>query len=72
MFEDNQGAYLLGSTQQISARTRYFTVKYHHFWEYIKMEDDNLRKIFLVKVSTEKQGAGFLTKGLVKFIILGW
>ena len=79
VFEDNQGAYLLASTQRISARTRYFTVEYHHFWEYIKMEDENMRKIFLMKVATEKQGADFLTKGLVKFIfrnnrliILGW
>ena len=79
VFEDNQGAFLLAVTQRISARTRYFTVEYHHFWEYVKMEDENKRKIFLEKVATELQGADFLTKGQPKFIyqnnrfiILGW
>ena len=79
VFEDNQGAYLLATTQRISARTRYFTVEFHHFWEFVKLEDNNQRKIFLEKVATEHQGADFLTKGLPKiifrnnrFIILGW
>ena len=79
VFEDNQGAYLLATTQRISARTRYFTVEFHHFWEFVKLEDNDKRKIFLEKVATEHQGADFLTKGLPKiifrnnrFIILGW
>ena len=79
VFEDNQGAFLLGTTQRISARTRYFTVEFHHFWEYIKMEDENLRKIHLEKIGTDFQGADFLTKGLAKIayqrnrlLILGW
>jgi hypothetical protein len=79
VFEDNQGAFLLATTQRISARTRYFTVEFHHFWDYVKMEDDNQRKIFLVKIGTDYQGADFLTKGLPKIIfqrnrllILGW
>ena len=79
VFEDNQGAYLLGTNQRISARTRHFTVEFHHFWEYIKMEDENMRKIYLKKIDTDYQGADFLTKGLVKVIfqrnrllILGW
>ena len=79
IFEDNQGAYLLATTQRISARTRYFTVEFHHFWEFIKLENDNDRKIFLEKIATEDQSADFLTKGLFKvlyrnnrFRILGW
>jgi Reverse transcriptase (RNA-dependent DNA polymerase)/GAG-pre-integrase domain/Zinc knuckle len=79
VFEDNQGAFLLATTQRISARTRYFTVEFHHFWDYIKMEDTNQRKIFLVKIGTDYQGADFLTKGLPRIIfqrnrllILGW
>jgi hypothetical protein len=79
VFEDNQGAFLLATTQRISTRTRYFSVEFHHFWEFIKMEDENMRKIFLEKISTEFQGADFLTKGLSKIIfqrnrslILGW
>ena len=60
VFEDNQGAFLLATTQRISARTRYFTVEFHHFWEFIKLENDDKRKIFLqknIKVQT------FLPKG---------
>ena len=79
VFEDNQGAYLLASTQRISARTRYFTVEFHHFWEYIKLEDEDKRKIFLEKIDTKEQGADFLTKGQVRiiytynrFLVLGW
>jgi hypothetical protein len=79
VFEDNQGCYLLATTQRISARTRYFTVEFHHFWEYVKLADDDQRKIIIEKVATEFQGADFLTKGLTKIafqrnrkIILGW
>lgn len=79
VFEDNQGAYLLGNTHRITNRTKYFLVKFHHFWMYIDMEDTNNRKIWLVKCSSNMQGADFLTKGLVwipfehnRFIMLGW
>lgn len=79
IFEDNQGAYLLGSTQRITSRTRYFLVKYHHFWIYIQMEEGNKRKMYLEKVSTHCQGSDFLTKGLPRIVfqrnrlqILGW
>jgi hypothetical protein len=79
VFEDNQGAYLLATTHRITSRTKYFIVKYHHFWIYIKMENNNKRKIWVVKVSTDRQGADFLTKGLTRVLfeknrklILGW
>ena len=79
IFEDNQGAFLLGTTQRITARTRYFLVKFHHFWEYIKMENGNKRRMILEKVATEFQGADFLTKGQNRLIfqrnrkqVLGW
>ena len=79
VFEDNQGAFLLATTQRISARTRYFTVEFHHFWEYITLDEDDKRKIFLEKIDTKEQGADFLTKGQVtiiyrhnRFLILGW
>ena len=32
VFEDNNGAYLLATNQKITARTKYFCVKWHHFW----------------------------------------
>jgi regulator of replication initiation timing len=79
IFEDNQGAYLLATTQRISARTRYFTVEFHHFWEFVQLENENSRKIFLEKIDTKHQGADFLTKGQPKliyrdnrFLLLGW
>ena len=79
VFEDNQGAFLLATTQRISARTLYYTVEYHHFWEYIKLEDTNKRKIKLEKIDTKDQGADFLTKGQQKliyrhnrYLMLGW
>ena len=59
VFEDNQGAFLLGTTQRISARTRYYTVEYHHFWEYIKMEDTNKRKITLEKIDYQRPRCRF-------------
>ena len=79
IFEDNQGAYLLGQNQRITSRTRYFLVKYHHFWYYIQLEEGNKRKMYLEKVSTHCQGSDFLTKGLQRIVfqrnrkqILGW
>jgi hypothetical protein len=79
VFEDNQGAYLLGNLHRITSRTKYFLVKFHHFWMFIDLEDKNKRKIWLVKCSTDRQGADFLTKGLPRvllennrFLMLGW
>jgi Reverse transcriptase (RNA-dependent DNA polymerase) len=70
VFEDNQGAYLLATTQRITNRTKYFLVKFHHFWHYIELEDGNNRKIHVVKCSTDKQRADCLTKGQVTFIFV--
>jgi hypothetical protein len=68
VFEDNQGAFLLGTNHRITNRTKYFLVKYHHFWVYIDMEDTNKRKIFLFKIGTDNQRADFLTKGLFRVL----
>jgi hypothetical protein len=79
VFEDNQGAYLLVTTHRITARTKYFLVKYHHFWIFVTMENKNKRKIWISKVLTDRQGVDFLTKGLSRVLfennrkmILGW
>jgi hypothetical protein len=79
IFEDNQGAYLLANSHRITARTRYFLVKYHHFWMYVRLENGDKRKITIEKIATEYQGADFLTKGLSRqlyqnnrLLILGW
>jgi hypothetical protein len=79
VFEDNQGAFILATTQRITNRTKYFLVKFHHFWCYIEMEDGNSRKIHVVKCGTLEQGADFLTKGQHRvilqnnrLIVIGW
>jgi hypothetical protein len=78
-FEDNQGAYLLAVNQRITAQTKYFTVKYHHFWGYIKLADTNRRAIRCRKVSTKDQHADFFTKGVPlptfeknRLYLMGW
>jgi hypothetical protein len=62
-FEDNQGAFLLATNQQLTARTKYYLVKWHHFWGHVK---DGI--IEVCKVATEDQRADGHTKGLVRNI----
>jgi hypothetical protein len=62
VFEDNQGAYLLATKHRISARTKYFAVKYHWFHS---LHDDG--EFEIEKCATEDQRADYLTKGLVRF-----
>jgi hypothetical protein len=33
VFKDNSAAYLLGMAHNLTGHTRYFHVKYHHFWD---------------------------------------
>jgi hypothetical protein len=61
VFEDNQGAYLLVTKHRISARTKYFAVKYHWFHS---LHDDG--EFDIEKCSTDEQRADYLTKGLVR------
>jgi len=35
VFEDNMGCFLLATNQRITARTKYFCVKYHFFWSHV-------------------------------------
>jgi hypothetical protein len=60
-FEDNQGAYLLATKQRITNRTKYYLVKWHHFWGHVK--DGTIE---VSKVSTDLQRADGHTKGLVR------
>jgi hypothetical protein len=65
VFEDNQGAYLLATNQRLSARTKYFTVKWHFFWSHVYHPDRNPNGWLIVeKCSTDMQDADYLTKGL--------
>jgi hypothetical protein len=60
-FEDNQGAFLLATKQRITNRTKYYLVKWHHFWGHVK--DGTLE---ICKVATDVQRADGHTKGLVR------
>lgn len=65
VFEDNQGAFLLANNQRITARTKYFCVKWHFFWSYVYHPDCNPDGWLIVeKCPTEEQNADYLTKGL--------
>jgi hypothetical protein len=74
VFEDNNGALALATNQRITARTKYFHVKWHHFWYAVTAGD-----IHVVKVSTQDQLADYLTKGLprevfehIRKLVQGW
>ena len=62
VFEDNSGALILATKQRITTRTKYFHVKWHHFWEHVGSATDG--KIEVKKVETHSQAADYLTKGL--------
>jgi hypothetical protein len=67
IFEDNQGAYLLATNQRITARTKYFCVKWHFFWSQVYHPTENPDGWIIVeKCDTKVQNADYLTKGLVK------
>jgi hypothetical protein len=59
VFEDNNGALALATNQLITAPTKYFHVKWHHFGNVVTTGDINV-----VKVSTKDQLADYLIKGL--------
>jgi hypothetical protein len=61
VWEDNQGALYLATNQRLTSRTKYFHVKWHHFWASVGPEPD---KIQIMKVNTSRQDAHYLTKGL--------
>ena len=59
VFEDNNGAWTVASNQRVTSRTKYFQVKWHHFWQYVK--DGTL---IVNRVDTKDQLADYFTKGL--------
>ena len=66
VFEDNAGALILATQQNITNRTRYLHTKWHHFWSWIHQPGDGNDKIRAVKVATDEQRADIFTKGLVR------
>lgn len=74
VFEDNNGALLLATRQQITNRTKYFLVKWHFFWSHVKSGE-----IVVKKIDTSEQRADYLTKGLnretferIRKLVQGW
>ena len=54
VYEDNMGAFYLATYQRLTLQTKYFLVKYHHFWQDVK---DG--KIKVLKVETQLQNADY-------------
>jgi len=74
VFEDNNGALQLATQHQLTSRTKYFHVKWHHFWDHVTRGEIVIRKI-----NTEEQRADYLTKALdrtsferIRFLVQGW
>ena len=59
LYEDNNGAFTVATNCRVTSRTKYFNVKWHHFWQFV--QDKTLK---IEKISTEDQRADYLTKGL--------
>ncbi len=79
VFEDNQGALFLATNQRITSRTKYFHVKWHHFWSHVSQDGGKDGKIVVEKVESSQQAADYLTKPLPRElfennrkIIQGW
>ena len=67
VLEDNQGAYLLATNQQISQRTKHFNVKHHFFWQHVCHKEKNPEGwLHIKKCNTELMNANYLTKGSVR------
>ena len=61
IYEDNNGAYTVAKNCRVTSRTKYFNVKWHHFWQYVHDKTFDIQKI-----DTKEQLADYLTKGLTR------
>jgi len=59
VFEDNQAALNLATSQRLTSRTRHYHVRWHFFWQAVR---DG--KLDVVYIATREQEADYLTKGL--------
>jgi hypothetical protein len=66
VFEDNNGALLLATKQRITSRTKYFLSSWHHFWSHVSTNGGEDGKTVILKMSTDKQRADYLSKGLTR------
>ena len=61
VFEDNNSALQLATTQRVTNRTRYYAVKWHWFWDAVRNN-----KVKIEPIATNEQDTDYLTKGLVQ------
>ena len=59
IYEDNNGAYTVATNCRVTSRTKYFNVKWHHFWQFVHNKTFQIERI-----NTEDQRTEYLTKGL--------
>ena len=59
VYEDNNGALTVAKNCRVTSRTKYFNVKWHHFWQFVHDGTFDIRGI-----DTKDQWADYLTKGL--------
>ena len=57
IYEDNTSALTLATDQQITARTRHYHVRWHHFWDSIREGVATVEY-----VTTDEQDSDYLTK----------
>lgn len=62
-FEDNSAALTLANTQRTSPRTRWYNTKLHWFWDHVRSG-----VVRIVKETTDRQRADYLTKGCAREI----
>ena len=57
VFEDNNGALWLATNQCLTNRTKYFLVKWHFFWSYVKSG-----VVQVLKIDTKERGLTILLR----------
>ena len=61
VFEDNNSALQLATTQRVTNRTRYYAVKWHWFWDAVRQG-----KVKVERIDSSNQKADYFTKGLIQ------
>ena len=64
IYEDNDAARLLANNRYITSRTKYYLVKYHHFWSFMEENKEGKHPVSIERVDTTLQDADFFTKQL--------
>jgi hypothetical protein len=79
VFEDNNGALTIATLPKITPQSKFFAVKLHFFKEHVRTPQNPDGDVNINKISTTKQLADIMTKGLVpdKFVplrdaLMGW